>query len=445
MSAATRAVGGMRLMELHALALEEGLDEDAVDVAMDGDDPRAALLVLLQPRPAMGAEAPPSEAATIAAALAHDSAGEREAAYDAIDGAVKEKNLALVVACARPLIQSVLCAPLSRVGAEEWRRAALLLYEMTKVDDVAVLGEMCRKDDQGDPLHSTIFSAPGTVLTVMLAKEPSEWDRDDALTMAASLAVWVSLFAAGFTAAVIAMVEVSEMELFGSLGKHCPWIGEAYPPDHFASLALLCMELVRSEIDDQPEALIAGAACCCSSVSSRHPGVGKALFEAGFLDIYEDTLQRYNPIERISKRDLIPCMVLGASRDVMEGAQIGGVDVTPALVRAGVIEAAVGSLTAYQMLGRPEDVAINALQWGGVYMLEVLMSDVESAPIVAAKLRSAGVDIFRYLLDNPLVLLADLGWETSIHATKVAALVRCLPLLAPALPSTMLRLITSAF
>ena len=382
------------------------------------------------------------DAATIAAALAHDSAGEREAAYDAIDGAVKEQAVGMCVACARPLIQSVLCAPLSRVGAEEWQRAALLLYEMAKVDDVAVLGEMYRKDDEGNLLHPTIYTAPGTVLTVMLTKEPSEWDRDDALTMSASLAVWVPWCAAGMTG-MGAVAEISGIDFMGSFMKHCPWIGgNPQPPDRFAPLALLCMELVR-EIDDQPEALIAGAACCCCTFSQV--GFGKALFEAGFMDIYKDTLQRYNPIERISKRDLIPCIVLGASRDVMEGAQIGGVDVTPALVRAGVIEAAVGSLTAYQMLGRPEDVAINALQWGGVYMLEVLMSDVESAPIVAAKLRSAGVDIFRYLLDNPLVLLADLGWETSIHATKVAALVRCLPLLAPALPSTMLRLITSAF
>ena len=46
-----------------------------------------------------------------------------------------------------------------------------------------------------------------------------------------------------------------------------------------------------------------------------------------------------------------------------------------------------------------------------------------SAPIVA-KLRGAGVDIFRYVLDHPLVNMADNGMETSVHATRIAALVR---------------------
>ena len=150
-------------------------------------------------------------------------------------------------------------------------------------------------------------------------------------------------------------------------------------------------------------------------------GVGKALFEAGFLDVYADVMRRYNPIERIGKQDLIPCMVLGASKDVMEQSQIQGVDVVPALIRAGVVEITVSSLAAYQMLGRPGDVAVNALQWGGLFVLEVLLSNAESAPMVAAKLRSAGVDVFRYVLDNPLVMLADFGWETGVHATKVAA------------------------
>ena len=62
MSAVRRDTGGMRLMELHALALEDGLDAGAVDAAMDGDDPRAALLALLQPHrpPAMNAAEAPS-------------------------------------------------------------------------------------------------------------------------------------------------------------------------------------------------------------------------------------------------------------------------------------------------------------------------------------------------------------------------------------------------
>ena len=41
-----------------------------------------------------------------------------------------------------------------------------------------------------------------------------------------------------------------------------------------------------------------------------------------------------------------------------------------------------------------------------------------------AKLRSAGVDCFRYLLDNPLPMIAAYGKETGVIATKIAAFVR---------------------
>lgn len=39
------------------------------------------------------------------------------------------------------------------------------------------------------------------------------------------------------------------------------------------------------------------------------------------------------------------------------------------------------------------------------------------------KLRSAGVDCFRYCLDHPLVLFKEFGSETGVTATKIAALV----------------------
>jgi hypothetical protein len=55
-------------------------------------------------------------------------------------------------------------------------------------------------------------------------------------------------------------------------------------------------------------------------------------------------------------------------------------------------------------------------------MLEILLSSPQAQPVVA-KLRSAGVDSFRFVLDNPLLLIPSIGWETSANATKIAALV----------------------
>eukprot|EP01050_Picozoa_sp_SAG11_P016559 SAG11_NODE_2274_length_3591_cov_3.168671_4_plen_120_part_00 len=85
----------------------------------------------------------------VAAALAEDGAEERASAYSAIQAAVRDGVTAFVVACVQPLIMSVLRAPASKVGVEEWRRVSLLLYEMVKVDDMAVSAEMMRPNDAG--------------------------------------------------------------------------------------------------------------------------------------------------------------------------------------------------------------------------------------------------------------------------------------------------------
>eukprot|EP01052_Picozoa_sp_SAG31_P033802 SAG31_NODE_3867_length_3800_cov_23.537422_4_plen_171_part_00 len=60
------------------------------------------------------------------------------------------------------------------------------------------------------------------------------------------------------------------------------------------------------------------------------------------------------------------------------------------------------------------------LQWGVLYTLEIMLESQQAA-LVVAKLRSAGVDCFRYLLDNPCVLLRPVGWESGVHAVKIAA------------------------
>eukprot|EP01052_Picozoa_sp_SAG31_P059831 SAG31_NODE_19079_length_612_cov_1.964912_1_plen_108_part_01 len=104
-----------------------------------------------------------SQAADIAAALADGDSEARETVYGTIEAAVrtastarggaKEEAVAHVIACVKPLIVSVLCAPASRVGAAEWVRASVLLYEMCKANMVLVCAETHRKTDAGTPLY----------------------------------------------------------------------------------------------------------------------------------------------------------------------------------------------------------------------------------------------------------------------------------------------------
>ena len=81
-------------------------------------------------------------------ALAQGTDEERAEAYATIEAAARDGAVALLVACVKPLI-SLLCAPASRVGVAEWRRACLLLYAMAPVD-IAVAAEMVRKDADGN-------------------------------------------------------------------------------------------------------------------------------------------------------------------------------------------------------------------------------------------------------------------------------------------------------
>jgi len=125
------------------------------------------------------------EAARLAAALAAGTAEEREAAYANIEtaatlsGGAQGEAVALVVACVKPLIVSVLLAPAAKIGQEEWTRASLLLYTMSKVnqcrDMVAVVAEANRNDENGFPLYLNTWTSKTNILAVVLAKDASEW------------------------------------------------------------------------------------------------------------------------------------------------------------------------------------------------------------------------------------------------------------------------------
>ena len=73
-----------------------------------------------------------SIASSIAAALANGTATERESAYATIEGVVRgvgsEEVVALAVACVKPLIVSVLCAPASRIAVTECHLHARVRY-----------------------------------------------------------------------------------------------------------------------------------------------------------------------------------------------------------------------------------------------------------------------------------------------------------------------------
>ena len=373
------------------------------------------------------------EAARISAALADGSEEEREAAYASLEGSVRsvvdsrsgggreaEQAVALAVACVKALVTSVLCAPASQVGVAEWQRSSLLLAEMAKLD-IAVCGEMWQLDDAGTPVLCTVWTAPDSIFAAMLAREPSEWSREDVITAAANCACWMAAWVNGGSA-VLAQSGTDEMTWLGAWFAVAPWSNPT-PPTRFTALGLLCLDLARAP-DGLPEGVVAGAwhvinliaACCDAPVS-------KSIWEGGLLEVATSALQHYNPMERVSRRQLIPAAILDATKNTVIKASSIGVEVIQPLLDAGFVDMAISTFTAYQMLGDPSEANVVTVMMGGLMTFEYMDLSSEQAKPYVAKLRSSGAAAFRFLLDNPLAHMAALGQETGLTATKVAAVV----------------------
>lgn len=414
------------LAEMKLMALERELDEADVDAAMDSGEPKAALVRLLS----QTATAPASsEAARIVAALAGGGASEREVAYATLEGVVrgappsgsgKEQAVALAVACARPLV-SVLCAP--AIAAVEYQRAAVLLFEMTKLDIVAVCGDTYRVGETGSAAILSTYTAPDTVFAAMCAKDPCEWAREEALITAANGAAWVHAWGVGWTA-VLAEAEVEdEMPFPAEWMEKCPFSAPSNS-EKFVLLGLLLLDFVRSQADEQPEGVIAGAWFCLNQSMMSQP-VAVAVYEAGFLDVFQASMARYSPMETVQNQHPIPGTILQCLQNVVNGCQAAGIEMVQPLLDAGAVDIAISTLTAYQMLGNPPAASMLAVMAGSLFNLEVMLgSSTSAAQPIIAKLRSAGVDSFRYVLDHPLIAFASFHLETATTATRLAALVR---------------------
>jgi len=71
------------------------------------------------------------------------------------------------------------------------------------------------------------------------------------------------------------------------------------------------LDVVRSFTDDQPEeeGIIVGAAGLMNWLTvmpADHGSAAIAIWEAGFLDVLQAAMQKYTPMERISKHIQIP-------------------------------------------------------------------------------------------------------------------------------------------
>eukprot|EP01052_Picozoa_sp_SAG31_P045786 SAG31_NODE_8507_length_1439_cov_1.473881_1_plen_169_part_00 len=166
---------------------------------------------------------------------------------------------------------------------------------MCKVDLLAVCAESLRKNEAGYPVAYRVWMASDTVLAALLAKNPDEWDREDAITVALHNSWFAAQFSPGYTALSTAS-EFGEMDFLAAFTKMCPWMSEnPQPADRYTTLAVLCLDLLR-ETSKHHESIITGAAGLLGWIPAGIPAVGKAVWEAGFVKVMQTVLQRWSPI-----------------------------------------------------------------------------------------------------------------------------------------------------
>ncbi len=177
---------------------------------------------------------------------------------------------------------------------------------MCKVDVLAVCAESLRKNEAGYPVAYRVWTASDTVLAAVLAKNPDEWDHEDAITVALHNSWFAAQFSVGYTALSEAS-GVGEMNFLAAFTKMCPFMGEnPQPPDRYATLAVLCLDLLR-KISEHHESIVTGAAGLLGWIPAGIPAVGKAVWEAGFVEVMQTALQRWNPMGVAASISLSVC------------------------------------------------------------------------------------------------------------------------------------------
>ena len=179
------------------------------------------------------------------------------------------------------------------------------------------------------------------------------------------------------------------------------------PPEtestRFAQMAVLALNIATSTAEKWPEGVVMGAwnvvqMCCYVNV-----GVGRIVYEAGYVELSQKVLSSFTPIERISRDNLLATVVAYCTKDVLASSRTAGLDVTGAMFQAA--EMAMSNLIAYHMLGRPGDASVAAVWFGSLVMLdECNLSSPEAGPIVQ-RIRETGAEAFRYVLGARFRLL----------------------------------------
>ena len=431
---------GMKVMALYELAMAEA-PADAVEDAMDAEDPKSALVeLLLRQRDAAAgsavgssAEAAP-EAAELAALLRSGDAAQRERAYAALQAAVegappagppREKTVALLAALVSPMCE-LLGADAEDVRSEEFRRVSRVLCQMIAVEPVAMMIEVSMKEDQ--PSWWTALTAENSVVSVARRKDVSELTVEDALNCAAQAAPWMhgTHAQSGFDP----ILEGSPWSSIETVMAHVlqdEWWGPKFPRpsslDQAAvneRLALLLMDVLRQPKGEGPER---GAVpdeniwFMVMLCMQDWPTVGLACWEAGVLDLALASWREHSPIDYISGARTYEALMVGMPiKEAIEGVQACGRDISAALVDSGWVDCCISAMRAFELQGNTDGMSPNitpAILW------PLIIVEGEAYDRVNELIRGA-VSTLVFVLENDVAWCMALNYSSAPFACMVS-------------------------
>jgi hypothetical protein len=158
----------------------------------------------------------------------------------------------VALACASPLCE-VLCKDASEVCVEEYRRCCEVLVLLSGMDPARVGGE-CTRPDQCTIWSA--WSASGSALGVLLAKDPATLTIEDVLTVGCIVApLWVQF--GPLSSGIDAIIEVAGITTLEFLGMLLPaaFLNTIATPADERNLIIgpLLVELMRAPAEQVPD------------------------------------------------------------------------------------------------------------------------------------------------------------------------------------------------
>ncbi len=303
-----------------------------------------------QPKPGLLAE----DISRALVAQLRGGAVEREAAYAELlrreaehsnaanpctDGTSGTNSLLdIAVACASPLCE-VLCKPVSEVGAQELRRASLVLVALVAIDTRRVGGE-CYKPNQFNIIKAQL--APESALGVLLGKRPAALTLDDALTAGFIMGVYTVQWSEATGMSPGLQAAGTTWEAF--MGEFAPaqyMLNTGTPSDdRNMVLCPLLLELLRAP-EKLPEFALTGVLFALGQGLAGRPAVAAVLRQDDPISVLMGILRQATPCEWVSTAGCARRghgVALFTMKEYIESTQAGGGDITAQLLSCGFID-----------------------------------------------------------------------------------------------------------